>query len=53
MVTSNSQKKLNWEKARKNKYKIMLPASPSLVFSYKDTKLAISDLKSKYIFYPN
>ena len=30
--------------------KIMLSASPSLFFN---TKFTISDLKSKYIFYPN
>ena len=51
MVSSNIQERFNWEKSRRNKNEnndICLP-----FYRFFHTKFTVSDLKSKYIFYPN
>ena len=51
VVSSNIQERFNWEKSRRNKNEnndICLP-----FYRFFPTKFTVSDLKSKYIFYPN
>ena len=43
------KKDLTKRKLEKIRMKILLSASPSLVFSHRDTNVLMSDLKSKYL----